>query len=221
MSGFTTVSPSDLPRPYAQQSGSGSVYDVDSSNPDEYTWGDQHYRGVYGRDNHSQFGMSVDMDFEGHRLVGGGPGYDSNRGYVQMYDWNDQTEQWDSINIVDGPEPGGCFGEAVSMDYDGKRIIVGAPWVSGGGRVYVLDYGNNGQFSITHTISPSLASFGFSVSIAGDKSDRFVVGAPDINTIYVYQQGSNGQFGLDYSNVGTDIVNDVPKTVSGLSLIHI
>ena len=215
MSGFTTVSPSDLPRSYAQQSGSGSVYGVDSSNPDEYTWGDQHYRGVYGRDNYSQFGMSVDMDFEGHRLVGGGPGYDSNRGYVQMYDWNDQTEQWDSINIVDGPEPGGGFGEAVSMDYDGKRIIVGAPWVSGGGRVYVLDYGNNGQFSITQTISPSLASFGFSVSIAGDKSNRFVVGAPDINTIYVYQQGSNGQFGLDYSNVGTDIVNDVPQTNGG------
>ena len=216
MSGFSTRSPDELPVTYAQQAaGATPIFGVDSWNPDEYTWGDQHYRGIYGRDIESQFGMSVDMDFEGHRIVGGGPGYMSNRGYVQMYDWNTQTEQWNSINIINGPEPDGCFGEAVSMDYDGKRIIVGAPWVSGGGRVYVLDYGNNGQFSITQTISPGHASFGFSVSIAGDKADRFVVGAPDINTIYVYQRGSNGVFTLDYSNVGTDIVNDVPQTDGG------
>jgi hypothetical protein len=216
MSGFTTRSPDQLPVPYAYQAaGITPIFGVDSWNPDEYTWGDQHYRGIYGRDNYSQFGMSVDMDFEGHRLVGGGPGYDNDRGYVQMYDWNTQTEQWNSINIINGPEPGGCFGEAVSMDYDGKRIIVGAPWVSGGGRVYVLDYGNNGQFSITQTISPGHASFGFSVSIAGDKADRFVVGAPDINTVYVYQRGSNGVFTLDYSNVGTDIISDVPRTHGG------
>ena len=216
MSGFTTRSPDQLPVSYADQAaGATPVFGVDSWNPDEYTWGDEHYRGIYGRDNYSQFGMSVDMDFEGHRLVGGGPAYDSDRGYVQMYDWNAQTEQWNSINIINGPEPGGGFGEAVSMDYDGKRIIVGAPWVSEGGRVYVLEYGNNGQFSITQTISPGHASFGFSVSIAGDKADRFVVGAPDINTIYVYQRGSNGVFTLDYSNVGTDIVNDVPQTNGG------
>lgn len=216
MSGFTTRSPDQLPVSYADQAaGATPIFGVDSWNPDEYTWGDEHYRGIYGRDNYSQFGMSVDMDFEGHRIVGGGPAYDNDRGYVQMYDWNAQTEQWNSINIIDGPEPGGGFGEAVSMDYDGKRIIVGAPWVSGGGRVYVLEYGNNGQFSITQTISPGHASFGFSVSIAGDKADRFVVGAPDINTVYVYQRGSNGVFTLDYSNVGTDIVNDVPQTNGG------
>ena len=211
-----TTSGDQLPSPYYNQSSGGTpIFGVDSWNPDEYTWGDQHYRGVYGRDNYSQFGRAIDVDFEGHRLVGGGPGYDNYRGYIQVYDWNDQTDNWDSINIVNGPEPGGGFGEAVSMDYDGRRIIVGAPWVSGGGRVYVLDYGNNGQFSVTQTISPGHASFGFSVSIAGDRADRFVAGAPDINTIYVYQQGSNGQFGLDYSNVGTDIVNDVPVNNGG------
>jgi hypothetical protein len=58
-----------------------------------------------------------------------------------------------------------------------------------------------------------VSSFGFSVSIAGDKADRFVVGAPNVNTIYVYEYSIiTSTWTETYSNVGTDsaIVNDVP-----------
>tara|TARA_R110001592_G_scaffold329189_1_gene610911 strand:+ start:1126 stop:4686 length:3561 start_codon:yes stop_codon:yes gene_type:complete len=201
---------------YANQSGDGGTYNVDSWNPDEYAAGDEYYGTISGRDTSSQFGMSIDMDFEGHRIVGGGPGYDNDRGYIQIYDWNDYNKAWVSVTQIDGPQPGGGFGESVSMDYDGKRVIVGAPWVNS---VYVVDYGTNGLFSITQTITKSAASsFGFSVSLAGDKADRFVVGAPDVNTVYVYQLDTSGQFTEVYSNVGTDINNDVPLYTNQTSL---
>lgn len=194
---------------YANQAGSGGAYNVDSWNPDEYAAGDEYYGTIGGRDATSQFGMSIDMDFEGHRIVGGGPEYDNSRGYIQVYDWNDYNKSWNSVTQLDGPQPGGGFGESVSMDYDGKRIIVGAPWVNS---VYVVEYGTNGLFSITQTITRTNDdSFGFCVSLAGDKADRFVASAPNINTIYVYEQGTNGQFAEVYSNVGTDIYNEVPR----------
>ena len=214
--GYVVTSPNTT-YSYANQSGNGGTYNVDSWNPDEYAAGDEYYGTISGRDTSSQFGMSIDMDFEGHRIVGGGPGYDNGRGYIQIYDWNDFNKAWVSVSQINGPSPGGGFGESVSMDYDGKRIIVGAPWIN---TVYVVDYGTNGLFSITQTITRvSDDSFGFSVSLAGDKADRFVVGAPNINTIYVYEQNpANGQFYNNYSNVGTDINNDVPLYTNQTSL---
>jgi len=193
--------------------GNYSVVDKGINNPYEFSFGDQYYSNIVGRDEYSHFGRGLDIDFEGHRIVGGGPQYSSGTGYIGVYDWNDTTKNWDRVgNYVDGPNTGGWFGESVSMDYDGQRIIVGAPKSnSGAGSVHVLDF-NGTNFVITHNISaPTGASgFGHCVSIAGDKADRFVVGAPNVNTIYVYEYLSS-TWTQTYSNVGTDsaIVNDV------------
>ena len=209
--GFTVTSP-NTSYSYAQQSGDGGVDGADSWNPDEYTPGDQHYGSIIGRDQYSQFGRGVDTDFEGERLVGGGPNWNSGRGYIQIYDWSETSSGWASVQQIDGPVAGGWFGESVSMDYDGARIIVGAPKVNA---VYVYDYGSNGQFTLAQTINTTRDSFGHCVSIAGDKADRFVVGAPSINTIYVYERNASGQFIEVYSNTGTNMVNDVPLTNGG------
>lgn len=202
---------------YHAQSGNGSVDGVDSWNPDEFTPGDQHFGSITGRDVNSHFGRSLDTDFNGTRLVAGGPEWDNDRGYIQIYDWSESSTTWTSLQQIDGPAASGWFGESVSMDYDGTRIIVGAPKIR---RVYVYDVGSNGQFTLTQTISTSHSSFGHCVSIAGDKSDRFVVGAPDVNTIYVYERQTNGQFTQVHSNSGTNIVNRVPTSTTSYITLY-
>ena len=210
--GFTVTSP-NTSYGYAIQSGDGGVDGADSWNPDEFTAGDQHYGSISGRDEFSQFGRGLDTDFEGERVVVGGPNWDSGRGYIQIYDWSESSSTWTSLQQIDGPSASGWFGESVSMDYDGTRIIVGAPKIS---RVYVYDVGSNGQFTLTQTIVGQ-ESFGHCVSIAGDRADRFVVGAPAHNTghIYVYERQANGLFTEVYASSGATIVNDVPVNQGG------
>ena len=197
---------------YHLQSGNGSVDGADSWNPDEFTPGDQHFGSIVGRDAYSHFGRSVDTDFQGTRLVGGGPEYDNDRGYIQIYDWSEASTTWTSLQQINGPSAGGWFGESISMDYDGVRIIVGAPKIN---TVYVYDVGSNGLFSLSQTISTSDDTFGHSVSIAGDKADRFAVGAPNINSVFVYERNSSGTFVRVHTSDGSDIVNRVPSEPPG------
>ena len=70
--GYTVTSP-NTSYSYAIQSGDGGVDGADSWNPDEFTAGDQHYGSIAGRDEFSQFGRGLDTDFEGGRVVAGGP----------------------------------------------------------------------------------------------------------------------------------------------------
>jgi hypothetical protein len=197
---------------YHVQSGNGSVDNVDSWNPDDFTPGDQHFGSITGRDVYSHFGRSVDTDFQGTRLVGGGPEYDNDRGYIQIYDWSESSTTWTSLQQINGPSAGGWFGESISMDYDGVRIIVGAPKIN---TVYVYDVGSNGLFSLSQTISTSDDSFGHSLSIAGDKADRFAVGAPNINSVFVYERNSSGTFVRVHTSNGSDIINRVPSEPPG------
>ena len=214
---------------YHAQSGNGSVDGVDSWNPDEFTPGDQHFGSITGRDVNSHFGRSLDTDFDGTRLVAGGPEWDNDRGYIQIYDWSESSSTWTSLQQIDGPAASGWFGESVSMDYDGTRIIVGAPKIR---RVYVYDVGSNGQFTLTqiikgqYTISGGFIlhreGFGHCVSIAGDKADRFVVGAPAHSKghIYVYERQTNGLFTEVYESGGNSIVNRVPTSTNSYITLY-
>ena len=171
---------------------------------------DQIGQEIYGRDNTSQFGYSVDMNFDGDRIVGGGIEYDNYRGYIAVYDLN-SSGQWQLYgSYINGPIAGSKFGFTVSMDYDGLRILVGAP---DGKSVYVYD-DNGTNFVLSQTITrSSIPSFGYSVSIAADKSDRFVVGAPDNTSVggsvHVYEL-SGGSFTESYVDYGNNISNQVP-----------
>ena len=104
---------------YHNQSGTAdstsfsSVLGVDSWNPDDFTPGDQHFGNITGRDVYSHFGRSVDTDFQGTRLVGGGPEYDNDRGYIQIYDWSESSTTWTSLQQINGPSTGGWFGESI------------------------------------------------------------------------------------------------------------
>lgn len=201
---------------YHLQSGDGDVHVnyVDSWNPDEFTPGDQHYGTISGRDQYSHFGRGIDTDFHGTRLVAGGPMWSNGRGYIQIYDWNEASTTWTSLQQIDGPYVGEAwFGESVSIDYDGVRLIVGAPKIK---TVYVYDVGSNGQFNLSQTIYRwADDSFGHCVSIAGDKADRFAVGAPAKNKVFVYERNSSGTFVMVHDNSGIDIDNIVPRNSYG------
>jgi len=84
-SGIVTTSPNTSYSYAIQGAGESPTDGGDSWNPDEFTSGDQHYGSISGRDVSSQFGRGLDMDFEGERVVGGGPTYNNGRGYIQVY----------------------------------------------------------------------------------------------------------------------------------------
>ena len=167
-----------------------------------------------------------------------------NRGYVEIFDYNvsndtwltitggyitspDTTTGWGSgISAADGvsvmPDDdkiyttggGGLFGESVSMNWDGDRIVVGAPGIN---KVYVYDY-NGSSWGTPQTISaPSgITSFGHCVSIASDNGDRFAVGAPEKNKVFVYERlGTASSFTLVYTDDGSGLTNSLPLSTGG------
>jgi len=156
----------------------------------------------YGSQTGDEFGYSIALNFESTRLAVGAPGYNSGTGYIYVADYDEDTNTWTQVgsNIV-GPHTTSRFGHSIDMNWTGDRIIVGANTAS---NVYIYDYSSG--WSLNHVIDTSIASFGHCVSLAGDASNRLCVGAPDVNTIYVYEE-RGGTWNLDYSNVGTDFEN--------------
>lgn len=169
---------------------------------------------ISGRSTASQFGYSVDMNFDGDRIVASGIEYSSYRGYIGI--WNLVNGSWVQYgSYINGPEAAGKFGHSVSMNYAGTRILVGAPDVN---RVYVYDDTGSG-FSLTQTIHRSGSpSFGYAVSIAAARGLKFVASAPDYGSgvVYVYEKTANGAngFTLSHTDDGSNIYNHVPISTS-------
>lgn len=159
----------------------------------------------YGSQAGDEFGYSVALNFEGTRLAVGAPGYNSDTGYIYVADYDEDANAWTQVgsNIV-GPHTSSRFGHSVDINWSGDRIIVGANVAS---NVYIYDYASG--WNLNHVIDTSITSFGHCVSLANDISTRLCVGAPDVNTIYVYEE-RDGTWDLDFSNVGTDFENVTP-----------
>ena len=171
-----------------------------------------------------------------------------NRGYVEIFDYNATTNTWQTITggYITSPDTttgwgsgisaadgrsvmpnddkiyttggGGLFGESVSMNWDGDRIVIGAPGIN---KVYVYDYDGT-SWGTPQTISdpggaPSgITSFGHCVSIASDKGDRFAVGAPQSNKVFVYERlGTASSFTLVYTDDGSGLTNSLPLSTGG------
>jgi len=101
---------------------------------------------------------------------------------------------WSSAITINGTS-NSEFGQSASMNYDGTRIAVGAPNI---GKVYIYDWNGSGWSNYSNIIqcpvTTSSNSFGFSVSLSPDLGDRVAIGAPGINTAYVYELKSNNQW---------------------------
>ena len=159
----------------------------------------------------SLFGKGLDMDFEGKKVAVGAPAFNNNTGYVEIYDYDDNANTWTSNVIINGPHTQSFFGHAVSMKWNGDRVAISANAAS---NVYIYDY--NGGWSLSNVISNvSSTNFGHAISLAADAGNRLCIGTPDENMIYIYEETPSGGFVETYSNVGTDLVNELPVNEDG------
>jgi len=166
----------------------------------------------------------VSINFTEDRFV---VGRTSNEDTIKIYHHDNITNVWSqtytySMPITDGTR----FGQSVSMNWDGTRVVVGAPAAdenfmdstlfnsiatSGPStpKVYIFDY-VNGAWQTPYVITGAAGSgFGFSVSIACNISYMMCVGAPLANKVHVYELYNNSWIET-FSNVGTDIGNLLP-----------
>ena len=101
---------------------------------------------------------------------------------------------WSSAITINGTS-NSEFGQSASMNYDGTRIAIGAPNI---GKVYIYDWNGSGWSNYSNIIqcpvTTSSNNFGYSVSLSPDLGDRVAIGAPGINTAYVYELKSNNQW---------------------------
>ena len=92
-------------------------------------------------------GHSVSMNTAGDRIAIGAhfnDGTGAEAGHVQIYEWNGTA--WTQLGVdIDGEAAGDQFGESVSMNNDGDRLAIGAPFNDGTGteaghaRIYEWD----------------------------------------------------------------------------------
>ena len=167
------------------------------------------------------FGVSVAADPSGDYVVAGSTGRK-----VFVYKKNSIGNYAISQTIPDTYYGNVNFGS--SVDLRDNTLVVGDIGFSKSGAVIIYQKNAAGQFESTQFISPVLANnsrFGFSFTL----SDNYlVIGAPGINTIYIYKKQSRPTFSirvpvpqttvtLGYSIAGLDsiiLVNDQGNIVS-------
>ena len=142
---------------------------------------------------------AVSMSFDTNTLVISNAHASSKTGTFSTFTYTPQNNAgtgnvWSSAITVNGTS-NSEFGQSASINYDGTRIAVGAPNI---GKVYIYDWTGSGWSNYSNIIqcpvTTSSNNFGFSVSISPDLGDRVAIGAPGINTAYVYELKSNNQW---------------------------
>ena len=178
------------------------------------------YRGIEtldkieGTERGILLGSSISLDFKNTRVAIGHLGNVISQGKVtvsSLIDANSNT--WQTSKIITEPSAsnGSYFGHAVSMNWSGTRIAVGAYGVD---KVYVFDAtstsSNPWATYVSNTISGYTDSnFGYSVSLGQDIDTALAIGAPNHNRVDVWKL-SNSSWSLAYSNIGDDIPNVIP-----------
>ena len=178
------------------------------------------YRGIetldkiQGTEKGILLGSSISLDFKNTRVAIGHLGNVISQGKVtvsSLIDANSST--WQTSKIITEPSAsnGSYFGHAVSMNWTGTRVAVGAYGVD---KVYVFDAtstsSNPWATYVSNTISGyTNSNFGYSVSLGQDIDTALAIGAPNHNRVDVWKL-SNSSWSLAYSNIGDDIPNVIP-----------
>ena len=120
-----------------------------TSNPSWGQVGNATYGGsIESTTANNHFGRAVAVSHDGTRVIVGGYVDNSNRGKVQVFDWNGST--WEQVGqTLTGGTAGDHFGIGVAISGDGKTIAVGAAFEDissktdcGSVRVYFLSGGS-------------------------------------------------------------------------------
>ena len=178
------------------------------------------YRGIetldkiQGTERGILLGSSISLDFKNTRVAIGHLGNVISQGKVTVSSLIDaDSNTWQTSKIITEPSAsnGSYFGHAVSMNWSGTRVAVGAYGVD---KVYVFDAtstsSNPWATYVSNTISGYTDSnFGYSVSLGQDIDTTLAIGAPNHNRVDVWKL-SNSSWSLAYSNIGDDIPNVIP-----------
>jgi hypothetical protein len=125
----------------------------------------------------SYSGGSIAMDAEGKRIVVGSKLGDYYRGVVKVYDYDDDSSQWQLISSMNGLDYYDRFGGSVDISEDGSRIVVGAPTSDGqtsevhnAGEFQVFDYDGSNWTKIGQKVigAAPMDKLGEAVAISGD-----------------------------------------------------
>jgi hypothetical protein len=178
------------------------------------------YRGIEtldkikGTERGILLGSSISLDFKNTRVAIGHLGNVISQGKVTVSSLIDaDSNTWQTSKIITEPSAsnGSYFGHAVSMNWKGTRVAVGAYGVD---KVYVFDAtstsSNPWATYVSNTISGyTNSNFGYSVSLGQDIDTALAIGAPNHNRVDVWKL-SNSSWSLAYSNIGDDIPNVIP-----------
>jgi hypothetical protein len=137
---------------------------------------------------------------------------------VRVYEYVKLSNTWSSPTVLSNPgTTSSDFGYALSMNWDGDRLVVGSP---GDNKVYVYDKDTStGSWSYYSNVltgsTTSGVEFGSSVSIAQESGDTICIGAPGSapggTSVFVYEYDSiNCVWSQTFSNTSVDVDVLVP-----------
>jgi len=177
-------------------------------------------------------GYSVSMNSAGDRVAIGAPEHDSeDKGQVRIYQYDGSS--WSQLGSdIDGEAANDESGISVSMNSDGDRVAIGAPYNDGtatsAGHVRVYEYSNSSWTKLGSDIDGEAANdrSGVSVSI-NSAGDRVAIGAyqndgtaSGAGHVRVYERDASNTtiapFG--WSQLGSDIDGEAGNDWSGWSV---
>jgi len=182
---------------------------------------------IDGESPDDNFGSSVAINSDGNRMVVGAnfnDGTASNAGHVRVYEYSNGS--WVQLgDDIDGEAEGDNFGNSVSINSSGDRIIIGANFNdgtasnAGHARVYENSNGNWVQLGDDIDGEAEGDSFGHSVSI-NSSGNRIAIGgwandgtASNAGHVRVYEYS-----GSSWAILGTDIDGEASEDYFGVSI---
>lgn len=136
----------------------------------------------------SELGTSVSISRDGNFMVVGAPNANE-KGGVSIYSWNGSAWTAMTFTVPVGLANGDRFGQSVALDWNGDRLLVGAPGAANGaGMVYAFTRSGTtwaGAATYTEVGTARVAGDGFGSSLAfytesnnANDGQSFLVGAP-------------------------------------------
>lgn len=126
---------------------------------------------------------------DGSRVVTSSYHYDYERGYVKVYDYDTDSDQWQQIGkTIQGLERGDRFGGEVCISADGRRFLAGAPSAdnkAGYAAIYELQ---DGAWVLVNTMpgdADEQGMCGARLAASADGS-RFAYSCTGTGKVYVY-----------------------------------
>ncbi|PCJ11013.1 MAG: hypothetical protein COA98_08360, partial [Candidatus Neomarinimicrobiota bacterium] len=184
---------------------------------------------IDGVETNDQFGKSVSMNSDGDRVAIGARNNDdayNNAGHVRVYAYSGGS--WSQLGSdIDGVATYDESGFSVSMNSDGDRVAIGAPYNDdgGGNSGHVRVYAYSGDPLIWSQLGgdidgeAAVDQSGWSVSM-NSAGDRVAIGAryndgsgTDAGHVRIYEYSSSS-----WSQLGSDIDGEAVRDESGYSV---